>query len=93
LTTGTIEEKVHDLLVYCVARQETHSPSLSHSQIYHRQIFKQLLSNRILSHPRQQRLFQAKDLRDLFVFTEEDAEGTSTGALFADCAEEVVAKP
>ena len=35
-------------------------------KIYHRQIFKTALSNRVLQDPRQRRLFSQRDLRDLF---------------------------
>jgi hypothetical protein len=35
-------------------------------KIYHRQIFKTALSNRVLQDPRQRRLFSQKDLKDLF---------------------------
>jgi DNA excision repair protein ERCC-6 len=35
-------------------------------KIYHRQIFKTALSNRVLQDPRQRRLFSQSDLRDLF---------------------------
>lgn len=35
-------------------------------KIYHRQIFKTAMSNRVLQDPRQRRLFSQRDLRDLF---------------------------
>ncbi|KAJ4462066.1 putative DNA repair and recombination protein RAD26 [Paratrimastix pyriformis] len=35
-------------------------------KIYHRQVFKQYLTMRVLSDPRQRRFFQSKDLHDLF---------------------------
>lgn len=39
-------------------------------QIYHRQIFKILLSNKVLEDPRQRRLFKTNDLVELFNFNE-----------------------
>ena len=39
-------------------------------KIYHRQIFKQFLSNKVLRNPKQRRLFRSSDLRDLFSFDE-----------------------
>ena len=49
-------------------------------KIYHRQIYKQFLTNKILQDPRQNALFKASDLYDLFSFSE--AEQTETGELF-----------
>eukprot|EP00897_Mesotaenium_endlicherianum_P003195 jgi/Mesen1/2903/ME000175S02056 len=58
-------------------------------KVYHRQIYKQMLTNRILRDPSQRRLFKAKDLRDLFTLADDDnAVGgggpgrTETEALF-----------
>ena len=34
-------------------------------KVYHRQIFKQFLTNKILKDPRQKRFFSPKDMRDL----------------------------
>lgn len=43
-------------------------------KIYHRQIFKQFLSNRVLDDPRQQRFFKTNDLHELFTFTDDISE-------------------
>ncbi|XP_065178791.1 DNA excision repair protein ERCC-6-like isoform X2 [Sycon ciliatum] len=40
-------------------------------KIYHRQIFKQFLTNRILKDPRQRRFFKANDLHELFTLNDE----------------------
>ncbi|CAH8575536.1 unnamed protein product [Schistosoma turkestanicum] len=40
-------------------------------KIYHRQIFKQFLTNRILKNPRQQRFFKTNDLQELLNFNDE----------------------
>ena len=51
--------------------------------MYHRQIYKQFLSNKVLNDPRQRRFFKPKDLRDLFALGAEEDIGTETGDLFA----------
>ena len=48
-------------------------------KIYHRQIFKQYLTNRILADPKQTRFFKSSDLYDLFSLgTNEEASATET---------------
>ncbi|GJD06797.1 protein chromatin remodeling 8 [Galdieria sulphuraria] len=57
-------------------------------KIYHRQIFKQLLTNKVLKDAQQTRFFRPKDLFDLFTLGDEYEDGTETGDLFSeDCAE------
>ncbi|KAI9673427.1 MAG: hypothetical protein M1817_002889 [Caeruleum heppii] len=51
-------------------------------KIYHRQLFKQFLANKILKDPNQRQSFLMKDLHDLFSFGGETAGGTETGDLF-----------
>eukprot|EP00898_Chlorokybus_atmophyticus_P005672 jgi/Chlat1/6105/Chrsp40S05678 len=53
-------------------------------KIYHRQIYKHFLSDRILRDPRQKRLFKHKDLRDLFTLADETGanESSDTAKLF-----------
>jgi DNA excision repair protein ERCC-6 len=55
-------------------------------KIYHRQIFKQFLSNKILHDPKQKRVFKSHELKDLFSF--KDSDSTETHELFT--AAEVV---
>ena len=51
-------------------------------KIYHRQIFKTNLSNKVLQDPRQRRLFSQNDLKDFFTLKAEGSEGiTETGDL------------
>ncbi|OJD39840.1 dna repair and recombination protein rad26 [Diplodia corticola] len=50
-------------------------------KIYHRQIFKQFLTNKILRDPKQRQTFHLKDLHDLFTLGNADDE-TETGNLF-----------
>jgi DNA excision repair protein ERCC-6 len=52
-------------------------------KIYHRQIFKQFLTNKVLKDPKQRQTFQMSDLHDLFTLGGESADGeTETGNLF-----------
>lgn len=52
-------------------------------KVYHRQIYKHFLTNKILKDPRQRRFFKAKDLTDLFVLGDGDAgRGTETSEIF-----------
>ncbi|KAG0331739.1 hypothetical protein BG000_010635 [Podila horticola] len=51
-------------------------------KIYHRQIFKQFLTNKILKDPKQRRFFKSHDMADLFTLEGEDAVGTETGGIF-----------
>ncbi|KTW31842.1 DNA-dependent ATPase RAD26 [Pneumocystis jirovecii RU7] len=51
-------------------------------KIYHRQIFKQFLTNKILKDPKQRRFFKATDLYDLFSLKSDDTDGTETGEIF-----------
>jgi DNA excision repair protein ERCC-6 len=52
-------------------------------KIYHRQIFKQFLTNKILRDPKQRRFFKMNDLHDLFSLAGSEVEGTETGEMFA----------
>lgn len=51
-------------------------------KIYHRQIFKQFLTNKILRDPKQRQTFQLRDLHDLFTLGESSDGQTETGSLF-----------
>lgn len=53
-------------------------------KIYHRQIFKQFLTNKILKDPKQRSTFQLSDLHDLFTLGEENGGLTETSKLFQD---------
>ena len=59
-------------------------------KIYHRQIFKQFLTNKILRDPKQRQTFNMSDLHDLFTLGDEQAP-TETSTLFRDV--EVTYKP
>lgn len=51
-------------------------------KIYHRQIFKTFLTNKILTDPKQKRLFKMNDLHDLFTLGDDDEKGTETADMF-----------
>ncbi|KAM0703367.1 hypothetical protein Q7P35_009306 [Cladosporium inversicolor] len=51
-------------------------------KIYHRQIFKQFLTNKILRDPKQRQTFQLKDLHDLFTLGGTEDGQTETGNIF-----------
>uniref|UniRef100_A0A7I4XVA1 DNA repair and recombination protein RAD54-like n=1 Tax=Haemonchus contortus TaxID=6289 RepID=A0A7I4XVA1_HAECO len=59
-------------------------------KIYHRQIFKEFLANRILKNPKQRQFFKTNDLHDLFSLSEVSKScPTETGALFAGETDEI----
>lgn len=51
--------------------------------IYGFQIYKQFLTNKVLTDPRQRRFFKQKDIRDLFTLGDYEERGTETGDIFA----------
>ncbi|KAI5926431.1 SNF2 family N-terminal domain-containing protein [Camillea tinctor] len=51
-------------------------------KIYHRQIYKQFLSNKVLRDPSQRAAFRPNDLHDLFTLGSPDDDVTETGKLF-----------
>lgn len=61
-------------------------------KIFHRQIFKQFLTNKILKDPKQRQTFQMKDLHDLFTLGGEDEDATETGKMFAGTETKIDAK-
>ena len=60
---------------------------------FHRQIFKQFLTNRVLKDPRQRRFFKSNDVYDLFTLDPNSRDGsTETSAIFAGTGSEVSLK-
>ncbi|ORZ39557.1 SNF2 family N-terminal domain-domain-containing protein [Catenaria anguillulae PL171] len=53
-------------------------------KIYHRQIFKQHLSSKVLTDPKQRRYFKLHDLRDLFTLGDDDNPSEETANLIAE---------
>ncbi|KAH0624389.1 hypothetical protein JD844_031796 [Phrynosoma platyrhinos] len=59
-------------------------------KIYHRQIFKQFLTNRVLKDPKQRRFFKSNDLYELFTLSNPDGtQETETSAIFAGTGSDV----
>lgn len=52
-------------------------------KIYHRQIYKHFLTNKILKNPQQKRFFKARDMKDLFTLNDDgDNRATETSNIF-----------
>ncbi|XP_064478082.1 DNA excision repair protein ERCC-6-like [Ornithodoros turicata] len=65
-------------------------------KIYHRQIFKQFLTNRVLKDPKQRRFFKTNDLHELFSLVDEKMEKrTETSSIFAGTGSDIrpISKP
>lgn len=58
-------------------------------KIYHRQIFKQYLTNKILSNPKQRRFFKTNDLYELFTLGNDDTKRNESSDIFAGTNSEV----
>ncbi|KAK5813409.1 DNA repair rhp26 [Gossypium arboreum] len=59
-------------------------------KVYHRQIYKHFLTNKILKNPQQRRFFKARDMKDLFVLNDEGENGsTETSNIFSQLSEDV----
>lgn len=59
-------------------------------KVYHRQIYKHFLTNKVLRDPQQRRFFKARDMRDLFTLNDDSQQTrTETSTLFAEIAGEV----
>ncbi|KAI5315753.1 hypothetical protein L3X38_044929 [Prunus dulcis] len=57
-------------------------------KVYHRQIYKHFLTNKILKNPQQKRFFKARDMKDLFTLNDEGESGaTETANLFGQLSE------
>uniref|UniRef100_A0A803PGL4 Protein CHROMATIN REMODELING 8 n=1 Tax=Cannabis sativa TaxID=3483 RepID=A0A803PGL4_CANSA len=59
-------------------------------KVYHRQIYKHFLTNKILKNPQQKRFFKARDMKDLFTLNDDGQSGTTeTSNIFGQLAEDV----
>ncbi|KAF3796343.1 CHROMATIN REMODELING 8 protein [Nymphaea thermarum] len=59
-------------------------------KIYHRQIYKHFLTNKILKNPQQRRFFKARDMKDLFTLKDdEDSTSTETSNIFSQLSSNV----
>lgn len=75
LSAGTIEEKVIFSLKNC-------SFLITLLQMYQRQVWKQLLSNKVLIDPKTQKFFKTSDLYDLFSLQEQTDSNPETANIF-----------
>ncbi|KAM2009498.1 hypothetical protein FF1_004021 [Malus domestica] len=58
-------------------------------KVYHRQIYKHFLTNKILKNPQQRRFFKARDMKDLFSLSDDRENGsTGTAYLFGKLSED-----
>ncbi|KAK9120682.1 hypothetical protein Syun_018299 [Stephania yunnanensis] len=64
--------QTRDVIVYRLITRGT-----IEEKVYHRQIYKHFLTNKILKNPQQRRFFKARDMKDLFTL-QDDLEGGST---------------
>ncbi|XP_009137797.1 protein CHROMATIN REMODELING 8 isoform X1 [Brassica rapa] len=60
-------------------------------KVYHRQIYKHFLTNRILKNPQQRRFFKARDMKDLFILNDDGDSNasTETSNIFSQLAEDI----
>ncbi|XP_062080234.1 protein CHROMATIN REMODELING 8 [Humulus lupulus] len=59
-------------------------------KVYHRQIYKHFLTNKILKNPQQKRFFKARDMKDLFTLNDDGEPGTTeTSNIFGQLSEDV----
>ncbi|KAF2292705.1 hypothetical protein GH714_027179 [Hevea brasiliensis] len=59
-------------------------------KVYHRQIYKHFLTNKILKNPQQRRFFKARDMKDLFTLNDDGESGsTETFNIFSQLSEDV----
>ncbi|XP_075093846.1 LOW QUALITY PROTEIN: DNA excision repair protein CSB [Nicotiana tabacum] len=59
-------------------------------KVYHRQIYKHFLTNKILKNPQQRRFFKARDMKDLFTLNDDENGGsTETSSIFSQVSEDV----
>lgn len=59
-------------------------------KVYHRQIYKHFLTNKILKNPQQRRFFKARDMKDLFTLNDDEKSGSSeTSNIFSQLSEDI----
>lgn len=59
-------------------------------KVYHRQIYKHFLTNKVLKSPQQKRFFKARDMKDLFTLQDDEGNGsTETSNIFSQLSEDV----
>ncbi|XP_058094603.1 protein CHROMATIN REMODELING 8-like isoform X2 [Magnolia sinica] len=77
--------QTRDVVVYRLITRGT-----IEEKVYHRQIYKHFLTNKILKNPQQRRFFKARDMKDLFTL-QDDGEGgsTETSTIFGQLSDDV----
>lgn len=74
-----------DVIVYRLITRGT-----IEEKVYHRQIYKHFLTNKILQNPQQRRFFKSRDMKDLFTLNaDEERDSTETSTIFSQLAEEI----
>ena len=59
-------------------------------KVYHRQIYKHFLTNKVLKNPQQRRFFKARDMKDLFTLQDDEGNvSTETSNIFSQLSEDV----
>ncbi|PAN31705.1 hypothetical protein PAHAL_5G438900 [Panicum hallii] len=59
-------------------------------KVYHRQIYKHFLTNKVLKNPQQRRFFKARDMKDLFTLQDDEGNGlTETSNIFSQLSKDV----
>ncbi|XP_058197146.1 protein CHROMATIN REMODELING 8 [Rhododendron vialii] len=59
-------------------------------KVYHRQIYKHFLTNKILQNPQQRRFFKSRDMKDLFTLNDDEESGsTETSNIFSQLSGDV----
>lgn len=59
-------------------------------KVYHRQIYKHFLTNKILQNPQQRRFFKSRDMKDLFTLNDDEESGsTETSNIFSQLTGDV----
>ncbi|KAF8006362.1 hypothetical protein BT93_K0608 [Corymbia citriodora subsp. variegata] len=78
--------QTRDVTVYRLITQGT-----IEEKVYHRQIYKHFLTNKILKNPQQRRIFKARDMKDLFTLNDDGESGTTeTSNIFSQLTEDVI---
>ncbi|KAL6968185.1 Protein CHROMATIN REMODELING 8 [Sarracenia purpurea var. burkii] len=59
-------------------------------KVYHRQIYKHFLTNKILKNPQQRRFFKSRDMKDLFTLNDDkESDSTETSNIFSQLSGDV----
>lgn len=77
--------QTRDVMVYRLITRGT-----IEEKVYHRQIYKHFLTNKVLKNPQQRRFFKARDMKDLFTLQDDEGNGsTETSNIFGQLSKDV----